>query len=519
MSDHLVRLVETAGNPRVLVVGDLMLDRYVWGETRRISGEGPIPILEVTTEESRAGGAGNVASNLAHLGARVTVCGVIGAQDDEGELIVRELKKLNVRCDGILTAPDRPTTLKTRFIGYVQSAHRGVQQMLRVDRESKEPIARETEEKLLAFIEEALPQQQCLVLTDYDKGLLTDRLLKRATEWAGRRGIPVITDPKLARPYSVYRGSTLLKPNRSEAQAATGIAIRDDESLRRAAEALIRMADLPYVLISLDRDGLYLAGQGIEGLKIPPRPKGDLVDISGAGDIIVSVVAWLLGCGVDVRDAAMLANVAAGVEVTKVGAVPVSRDEILNELLGGGPQFKIHTVEAAAEAAREVRRRNGKVVWTNGCFDILHMGHYEYLKFSRQQGDFLIVGLNSDESVRRLKGPNRPITGEAERARLLAALDVVDALVIFEEDTPLQAIKVIRPDVIVKGGDYREDQVVGWEVVKSYGGRVVIAPFIAGFSTTDIVKKIVERYKETGNVDGTALSRTRQRRGRKRGAK
>jgi len=519
MSDHLVRLVETAGNPRVLVVGDLMLDRYVWGETRRISGEGPIPILEVTTEESRAGGAGNVASNLAHLGARVTVCGVIGAQDDEGELIVRELKKLNVRCDGILTAPDRPTTLKTRFIGYVQSAHRGVQQMLRVDRESKEPIARETEEKLLAFIEEALPQQQCLVLTDYDKGLLTDRLLKRATEWAGRRGIPVITDPKLARPYSVYRGSTLLKPNRSEAQAATGIAIRDDESLRRAAEALIRMADLPYVLISLDRDGLYLAGQGIEGLKIPPRPKGDLVDISGAGDIIVSVVAWLLGCGVDVRDAAMLANVAAGVEVTKVGAVPVSRDEILNELLGGGPQFKIHTVEAAAEAAREVRRRNGKVVWTNGCFDILHMGHYEYLKFSRRQGDFLIVGLNSDESVRRLKGPNRPITGEAERARLLAALDVVDALVIFEEDTPLQAIKVIRPDVIVKGGDYREDQVVGWEVVKSYGGRVVIAPFIAGFSTTDIVKKIVERYKETGNVDGTALSRTRQRRGRKRGAK
>ena len=494
MSDHLVRLVETAGNPRVLVVGDLMLDRYVWGETRRISGEGPIPILEVTTEESRAGGAGNVASNLAHLGARVTVCGVIGAQDDEGELIVRELKKLNVRCDGILTAPDRPTTLKTRFIGYVQSAHRGVQQMLRVDRESKEPIARETEEKLLAFIEEALPQQQCLVLTDYDKGLLTDRLLKRATEWAGRRGIPVITDPKLARPYSVYRGSTLLKPNRSEAQAATGIAIRDDESLRRAAEALIRMADLPYVLISLDRDGLYLAGQGIEGLKIPPRPKGDLVDISGAGDIIVSVVAWLLGCGVDVRDAAMLANVAAGVEVTKVGAVPVSRDEILNELLGGGPQFKIHTVEAAAEAAREVRRRNGKVVWTNGCFDILHMGHYEYLKFSRQQGDFLIVGLNSDESVRRLKGPNRPITGEAERARLLAALDVVDALVIFEEDTPLQAIKVIRPDVIVKGGDYREDQVVGWEVVKSYGGKVVIAPFVKGFSTTDIVKRIIERY-------------------------
>jgi D-beta-D-heptose 7-phosphate kinase/D-beta-D-heptose 1-phosphate adenosyltransferase len=518
MSDHLARLVETAGNPRVLVVGDLMLDRYVWGETRRISGEGPIPILEVTTEESRAGGAGNVAANLVRLGAQATVCGVIGARDEDGELIVRELKKLNACCDGILAASDRPTTVKTRFIGYVQSAHRGVQQMLRVDRESKQPIAREIEEELLAFIEKVLPQQQCLVLTDYDKGLLTDRLLKRATEWAGRRGIPVITDPKLARPYSVYRGSTLLKPNRNEAQAATGIAIRDDESLRRAADALIRMADLPYVLISLDRDGLYLAGRKIEALKIPPRPKGDVVDISGAGDIIVSVMTWLLGCGADVRDAAMLANVAAGVEVTKIGAVPVSRDEILNELVGG-PQFKIHTLEAAAEAAREVHRRNGKVVWTNGCFDILHMGHYEYLKFSRQQGDFLIVGLNSDESVRRLKGPNRPITSEAERARLLAALDVVDALVIFEEDTPLDAIKAIRPDVIVKGGDYREDQVVGWEVVKSYGGKVVIAPFVEGISTTDIVKRIVERYKDNGNVARTNPPRIKQRRGRKRGSK
>jgi len=497
MSDHLVRLVETAGTPHVLVVGDLMLDRYVWGETRRISGEGPIPILEVTTEESRPGGAGNVVSDLARLGAQVTVCGVIGAEDKDGELIVREFKKLNARCDGILAVSDRPTTVKTRFIGYVQSAHRGVQQMLRVDRECRQPITQETEEKLLAFIQVVLPQQQCVVLTDYDKGLLTDRLLKCTTEWAGKAGIPVVTDPKLARPYSVYRGSTLLKPNRNEAQAATGIAIRDDESLRRAADALIQMAELPYVLISLDRDGLYLAGPGIEGLKIPSRPKGDVVDISGAGDIIVSVMAWLLGCGADVRDAAMLANVAAGVEVTKVGAVPVSRDEICNELLGGGPQSKIHTVEAAAEAAREVHRRNGKVVWTNGCFDILHMGHYEYLRFSRQQGDFLIVGLNSDDSVRRLKGPNRPITGEAERARLLAALDVVDGLVIFEEDTPLEAIKAIRPDVIVKGGDYREDQVVGWEVVKSYGGKVVIAPYIEGLSTTDIVKKIVERYGKT----------------------
>ena len=497
MSDALARLIETAGNPRVLVVGDLMLDRYVSGETRRISGEGPIPILEIVSEEDRPGGAGNVASDLAFLGAEVSVCGVVGGRDAEGQLLCQELKKLNARCDGVIAVSDRPTTVKTRFIGYVQSAHRGVQQMLRVDRESKQPIARETEEKLIAFIEDALPKQQCVVLTDYDKGLLTERMLRRATDLANQRGIPVVTDPKLARPYSVYRGSTLLKPNRNEAQFATGIAIRDDASLKQAAEALLEMADLRYVLISLDRDGMHLAGKGMESLTIPSRPKGDVVDISGAGDIIVSVMAWLLGCGADVRDAAMLANVAAGVEVTKVGAAPVSRDEILNELAGGGAQRKIRTIEGAAGQAREVRRRNGKVVWTNGCFDILHMGHYEYLKFARRQGNCLVVGLNSDESVRRLKGPSRPITGEAERARLLAALDVVDCIVIFGEDTPLEAIKAVRPDVIVKGGDYREDQVVGWEVVKSYGGKVVIAPFVEGFSTTDIVKRIVERYGKT----------------------
>jgi D-beta-D-heptose 7-phosphate kinase/D-beta-D-heptose 1-phosphate adenosyltransferase len=297
----------------------------------------------------------------------------------------------------------------------------------------------------------------------------------------------------MGRPYAVYKGSTVLTPNRYETQVATGIAPRDDASLRAAAKALRKMADLRHVLITLDRDGMYLDSEGEEGVRIPTRPK-EVFDVTGAGDMVVSVVALLLGCGASIRDAATLANVAAGIEVTKIGAAPVSRDEILGELLSGNVNLKLKTLASAVEMARECRRRNGKVVWTNGCFDIFHIGHYEYLKLARQQGDLLIVGLNSDASVRRLKGPQRPITGEAERARLLAALDVVDCIVVFEEDTPLEAIKAVRPDVIVKGGDYREDQVVGWDAIKSYGGKVVIAPLVEGVSTTDIVKRVLERY-------------------------
>lgn len=495
MSDHLAKLIEGAGNPSVLVIGDLMLDRYVWGEARRISGEGPIPILEVTNEEQRPGGAGNVVSSLVRLGAKVTACGVVGT-DKEGDLLRAQLCALDACCEGVLDTAARPTTVKTRFIGYVQSAHRGVQQMLRVDRESRAPIAPAEEDRLIAFIERVLPAQQSVVLTDYDKGLLTDRLLRQTTALARRHRIPVVTDPKLARPYSVYRGSTLLKPNRNETQVATGITIRDDASLRAAAQALLRAAELDYVLISLDRDGLYLAGQGIDELRLPSRPKGDVVDISGAGDMVVSVMALLLGCGADVRDAAVVANVAAGVEVTKMGSAPVSRDEILADLLGwGSANRKLRTLTGAAELARECHRRNHKVVWTNGCFDIFHIGHYEYLKFARQQGDLLVVGLNSDASVRRLKGPNRPITREEERARLLAAVDVVDCIVIYDDDTPVQCIEGVRPDVLVKGGDYkREEDVVGWEIVKSYGGKIVLAPFVDGVSTTNIVKKILDSY-------------------------
>jgi len=463
------------------------------GEVARISPEGPIPVLEVASEESRPGGAGNVVAALAHLGARPTVCGVVGG-DKEGVDLLKQLRaRASVR--GVLRLPERPTTVKTRYIGCVQSARRGIQHVLRVDRETRRPIAPEVEKKLLAAVEKMIPAHEAVVLSDYDKGVLTERILQRAAAVARRHGIPVVTDPKVGRPYGVYRGATVMTPNRYETQIATGIAPRDDASARRAARKLLDLAGLDYALVTLDRDGMYLLGRDRPGLRIPTRPK-EVFDVTGAGDMVVSVLALLLACGASMKDAAMLANVAAGIEVTKIGAAPVSRDEILSDLLTGSSQArKVCTVEGAAALAAECRRRNGKVVWTNGCFDILHIGHYEYLRFARQQGDMLIVGLNSDDSVRRLKGPSRPITGESERARLLSALEVVDAIVVFDEDTPTSAIRAIKPDVLVKGGDYKsEEEVVGWEVVKAYGGRIVLAPLVEGVSTTNIVKRVLEVY-------------------------
>ncbi len=495
MTEHLAKLIETAGRPRILVVGDLILDKYIWGEADRISPEGPIPILLVTSEETRPGGGGNVVSALTHLGADVSICGVIG-RDVEGDTLATQLQSLAASADGVFRDDARPTTVKTRYIGYVQSARRGIQHMLRVDREDKAAVSGHAEKSLLACIEKTLPRQDVVILSDYNKGVLTEALLARTIELAKAQGIPVVTDPKIGRDYRIYRGTSVLTPNRYEAQVATGVAPRDEESLRAAACALVEMADLRHVVITLDRDGMYLYGKDEKGVRLTTRPR-EVMDVTGAGDIVASLIAFVLACGGRMRDAVMLANVAAGIAVTKIGAAPVSRGEILADLLGAhSMNVKLKTIEEAVQTAGEVRRRNGKVVWTNGCFDILHIGHYEYLKFAKQQGDLLVVGLNSDDSVRRVKGPGRPITGEAERARILAALDVVDCIVIFDEDTPVNAIAAVGPDVLVKGGEYRKEQVVGWEIVESYGGRVVLAPHVEGVSTTDIVQRIVDRYRD-----------------------
>jgi len=502
MSKRLATLIENIGSPRVLAMGDLVLDRYVWGDVSRISPEGPIPVLNVTMEEARPGGAGNVAGNLARLDAAVSICAVVG-EDGPGATLRNQLGELGADTAGIVRCADRPTAVKTRYMGFVQSARRAVQHILRVDRERTGAISAETEDRVIAWLAEAVAGHDAMVVSDYDKGLLTERILSRAYELAAEHGVPTVTDPKIARPYSVYHGTAVLTPNRYETEVATGIAPRDPESLKAAAAALRDMTKARNVVITLDRDGMYVAGEDEAGLMLPARTR-EVYDVNGAGDMVVSVIALMLASGADIRAAATTANVAAGIEVSKLGAAPVSRSEIVADLLSEtGVAPKLKTAEAAAELAAEARRRNRKVVWTNGCFDILHVGHYEYLKFARQQGDMLIVGLNTDDSVRRLKGPDRPITGQDERARILGALDVVDCVVIFDDDTPLRLIETIKPDVLVKGADYTRDTVVGADFVESHGGRVALAPVVEGVSTTDIVRRIVEIH---GNSDQSAKS-------------
>lgn len=331
-TDHLVALMNSVAHPRVLVVGDLLLDCYVWGDVDRISPEGPIPVLRVTSEEERPGGGGNVVGNLHRLGAEVFACGVVGA-DRNGRALIEKLNAMTRDATGVIACAARPTAVKTRYLGAVQSAGRGVQHMLRVDHETTEPISGETEERILAHLESALPRQQAVVVSDYDKGLLTERILSRTFELARGLGIPTVTDPKIGRAYTVYRGSSVLTPNRYETKLATGIAPDDDDSLAAAAKVLIETADLRHVVITLDRDGMYVAGRGEPGRRIPARTR-DVYDVTGAGDMVASILALLLATDVPILDAATVANVAAGIEIAKVGAAPVSRAEIVADLVG-----------------------------------------------------------------------------------------------------------------------------------------------------------------------------------------
>ena len=498
MTEGLSDTLERAGSPRILVLGDLILDRYVWGEAQRISPEGPIAVLNQTAAESRPGGAGNVAAALQQLGAKVGCAGVVG-DDAPGRELTAAIGPCCSEETAVIVDTSRPTTVKTRFIGHVQSARRASQHMLRVDAESRNAIAPGIEEQIIAFLRSAEPDFDAVVLSDYDKGLLTEAVLAEAIRIARDNHVPVIADPRLGRDYAVYSGVTTITPNRYEAQTATGIVIRDRDSMDAAARKLVSDFGFGSALITLDRDGMFLCTENDEGTQIRTEPR-EVYDVTGAGDVVVSVIGLMVGAGAELRQAAEIANVAAGIEVGKVGAAPVSREEILAELRGRRHSLplKLKTETQLLEALQEHRRRNESVVFTNGCFDLLHVGHIKYLQFARRQGDLLVVAMNSDDSIRRQKGPSRPILGQEDRAQILAALEDVGYIVIFDAPTPQELIERVRPEVLVKGEDWREKGVVGREFVESIGGRVVLAPLVDGISTTDIVRRIIERY---GNND------------------
>ena len=493
MSENLVHILSNIGRPNIMLVGDFMLDKYVWGEVNRISQEAPIPVLNVASEEIRPGGAGSVASNLAHLGANIFCYGTIG-NDNEGRLLLDNLNDLGVDTEGIVQDSDRPTTVKVRMMGHLQSAGKGIQQLLRIDYEKTDDIEEEKQEVIINKIEDKIQQVDIVLISDMNKGLLSRRILDAVIKSGKDHNVPVIVDPGLTKDYGIYRGATAITPNRFETKLSTGIKITDVNSMKSAGRKLLEENLFEYIIITADKDGMFLYSRDGKCKLISTVPK-DVYDVSGAGDMVLSVFGFVVGSKNSFEDAAMIANVAAGVEVGKIGAVPISKSEILSELMGGSnPLYtKIKVLDELEEILNRHRKENKKIVFTNGCFDILHVGHIEYLKFSRKQGDVLVIGLNTDRSVREQKGDKRPFVSEDERARLISALEDVDYVILFDELTPEKLIRRVKPDVLVKGEDWKEKGVVGREFVESYGGKVILAPFVKDVSTTDIVSRILER--------------------------
>ena len=488
MYEQLLQTMGNLGTPKILVAGDFMLDVYVYGDAARISPEAPVPILRVTQTESRCGGAGSVAADLAALGATPVCIGVVG-EDANGTVLKERLTALGADISGICEVADRPTTTKQRLIGLAQ--HRHKQQLMRIDQESTDPLPDGVYDRLLRAYSEALECVDIVCLQDYDKGMLADDVCKEMIRRARAAGRKVLVDPVLSRDYTRYAGATLLTPNRYETSMAVDFEVRDMAAAAQAACRLREMLQLDAVVVTLDREGLYLCTDRLSQ-PIPAKPR-NVYDVTGAGDEVLAMLAVSLAAESDYLTAAHLANLAGGIEVEKFGATTVSVAEMIHEIAGqfGTRNTKLRSLDDLLEEIDRRRSRGQTIVFTNGCFDVIHRGHVEYLRFCKAQGDAVVVGLNSDSSVRALKGPQRPIYNQQDRAAVLAGLETVDLITIFDDPSVLGLVQKVKPDVIVKGGDWGNKQgVVGWDFVESYGGRVVLAPLVQGRSSTATIEKM-----------------------------
>ena len=467
-------------NTRVLVIGDLMLDQYIWGDVERISPEAPVPVVRCGHRAERPGGAANVAMNVVGLGAQATLFGFLG-EDSEGMALERGMREVGAEL-AVTRVKDRATTTKLRILS-------AKQQILRLDTEQTERYSDAACDALLANVERALPEAHAVVLSDYAKGVLTEEVCQRVIRAASQRGVPVLVDPK-HRDFARYRGATAICPNLAELASVTGVSAREVDALLTAGQALVPGLELGCLVATMSEKGIAVLRERSRFLA--PAVARQVFDVSGAGDTVIATLALAVASGLEMETAVQLANVAAGIVVGKVGTVPVSRDELLTSLspeIGLLAEEKVLTLEPLKVRAAAWRAAGESVVFTNGCFDLLHIGHITLLEAARREGGRLVVGINSDASVRALKGPARPIVGERERGRILAALAAVDAVIVFDEPTPLRLIEALRPEVIVKGGDYRDETVVGAQEVRSWGGRVKIVPTVEGFSTTGLIAK------------------------------
>jgi D-beta-D-heptose 7-phosphate kinase/D-beta-D-heptose 1-phosphate adenosyltransferase len=466
---------------RILVVGDIMLDRYILGEVERISPEAPVPVLRHAQRYERPGGAANVAMNLAGLGCQTYLCGFWGADAEQGEL-TRLLEPAGVDTLGVVTS-SLPTISKTRIVARTQ-------QLMRLDIESRERPPYEETQRLQERAIQLVDKVHAVILSDYAKGVLTDEVCEAVIRAARAAGVPVLVDPK-SKDFSKYSGATTVCPNLNELSAATGVPAHETELMIDAARLQMAEHDIKFMTVTMSEKGIRILGP--DGDFHSPARAREVFDVSGAGDTVIATLAASLAGGLHINTAVELANLAAGIVVGKIGTVPIAQHELIALLTpstGVTSGEKILDFDRVQRRVAEWRASGETVVFTNGCFDLLHVGHISLLEDCRRFGSKLVLGLNSDASVSRLKGPTRPIVGERERARVMAALASVDAVVLFDEDTPLELIQALKPNVLVKGGDYTVDTVIGHEDVIAHGGRVEIIPTVEGFSTTNIVKKL-----------------------------
>ncbi|MFT4542369.1 MAG: D-beta-D-heptose 7-phosphate kinase/D-beta-D-heptose 1-phosphate adenosyltransferase [Planctomycetota bacterium] len=487
-------LLDELSTPNILIVGDLIMDCYVTGEVSRISPEAPIPVLGAKHSELRLGGAGNVAANLRAMGAEVNLLSVVG-DDEYGRSLQQKLEEVGARASLVLD-PSRPTIEKTRLMS-------GVQQMLRVDWEDTRPLAGKPLEQLLDRLKSALAEADAVILSDYGKGVLTESVIECAISAARDKQIPILVDPK-GHEYERYHGATLITPNKREAETALGRKIESHDDLLRAADELIGIADLESIVITLGADGIYFRTKDGDAQRDPTRARA-VFDVVGAGDTVVAHLAMYLAAGLGLKDAVALANQAAGIVVGRLGTSAVTRAELVLRLAEERPQQgKILEDATLGAVLEDWRRQKKRIAFTNGCFDILHVGHVNYLRFSASKADVLIVGVNDDASVRRLKGDTRPVNPLQDRLAVLAALEMVDAVVSFGEDTPARIIEQVTPDVLIKGEDWADKGVVGREWVESHGGQVVLAPLVQGRSTTAILDRA--RHGRAGDASEETAS-------------
>lgn len=468
---------------RVLVLGDVMLDRFVYGSVERISPEAPIPVVNVERYLDMPGGAANVARNIAAMGACATLLGIVGEDAWAQDLLTQLASSPTIEAR-LITDRSRPTTVKTRYIA-------DGQQVMRADWESRQPLSALVEQRLVEEFSRAMRDSQVIVLSDYAKGVLSNSVTRTVIGMARGAGKTIIVDPK-GKDFLKYRGASILTPNRLELQTVCGAECLSDEQVVEGARSILGQGLCEVMIITRGKDGMSVVEAGGSAAHLPTAAR-QVFDVSGAGDTVVATLSLGLAAGAQPTEAAVLANAAAGIVVGKRGTATVTAGEIvaaLRPLDGRNDGQKIFTLDTALQLARAWREQGLKIAFANGCFDLLHPGHISLLEQARRSADRLIVGLNSDLSIRRLKGPDRPVQSEVARATVLAAIKSVDAVVIFTEDTPIQLIETLEPEVLVKGADYSLDKVVGADFVTSRGGKVVLAELMSGHSTTDTVKRV-----------------------------